>query len=986
MLRLLIILLLICTFANAQRTVIVNQPAITFNVPDVLKKAGVKSVRAIFKDSRGLMWFGTTNGLFRFDGSNLVYRRKYPGAAGTLPDNTIVNIAEDKQGNMWIATLGGIARMNAYNLQCKVYAHTNGLLEGDYDSKVYVDDDGVIWAGNNKGLSVYNADRFKKLKFSEYVTCITGYNDDTLAVGTFKGLFLVDKKTHSALQLKPQYKGSIEPPVSAVYADSRKLLWAGTWGAGLHFYDHVRKELVPFNELNTGIIAGITETTSNGNAFLWANGDAGLVRVPLNSQNNIAVYRHDAAAENSLPAGASGYIYADESGTVWMAGSGEVTRFSPDAPSFAPLNIPLKGVVYEMQPLMLHGKKNYAISSWYNVPGLTILNDDWNVLKQFAKINVSGLSIDKHRRLWVSTLDGLTVLDSNFKLLKDLSAALTRAKTNAVLVHGDSVWVACYKQGLDLFDLNYRKLAHFSENDGSGILENLLWKFYRDSKNNLWICGNTRLYKYPGNGRFTSYNLMPDKIAGCEPRDIAELPNGNLLIASANGLIHFNPQTAAFHYITSPLLQREDNILSVCVDEKGNAWYLTTEHLVHYDLKQQTFTLFDAEDGLRVEKGMQLVRAFEPGTLMIAQDSQVVRFNYAQLEKTIPAPKVLITSLQINDSSRQFSAPPQSLQLKHFQNKLYVEFSGIAYVRPGQHQYAVMLEGVDDDWVISNRNFASYANLGPGKYKLRIKAANYAGNWSSEYILAVNIAPPFWLRWWFIAIAVLIFSSMFYLVVRYISQRNLRERILILEKEQAVEKERSRIAGDMHDDLGSGLTKIAILSEVAKKQLLEPDKAVRQLENISSSSRELVDNLQDIIWVLNPRNDSLESLAAYIREYALKFFEPMDMKLDFQYPQLMPPLKLSEETRRNIFLVMKETFNNIAKHAYGKNIRIGLSVSDRDIEITVQDDGKGFETGCIPAFSNGLGNMSNRMKQIGGQYQLNSLPGKGTVTRLVVPV
>src|SRR5438477_8110295 len=152
--------------------------------------------------------------------------------------------------------------------------------------------------------------------------------------------------------------------------------------------------------------------------------------------------------------------------------------------------------------------------------------------------------------------------------------------------------------------------------------------------------------------------------------------------------------------------------------------------------------------------------------------------------------------------------------------------------------------------------------------------------------------------------------TVFALVVRYISQRNLKDRLLRLEKEQAVEKERNRISRDIHDDLGSGLTKIAIMSEVVKKQIHEPEKARQQLENISQSSRELVDNLQDIIWVLNPKNDTLESLASYIREYSLKFFEPFGIEVQFNYPEKFPEVKLSEETRRNIFLVVKESFNN----------------------------------------------------------------------------
>jgi signal transduction histidine kinase len=189
----------------------------------------------------------------------------------------------------------------------------------------------------------------------------------------------------------------------------------------------------------------------------------------------------------------------------------------------------------------------------------------------------------------------------------------------------------------------------------------------------------------------------------------------------------------------------------------------------------------------------------------------------------------------------------------------------------------------------------------------------------------------------------------------------------------------------MHDDLGSGLTKIAILSEVVKKQIHEPEKAKQQLENISESSRELVDNLQDIIWVLNPKNDTLESLAAYIREYALKFFEPFGIEVQFVYPEKFPEIKLSEETRRNIFLALKESFNNIGKHAWCNNVKVIISERDREIKITVQDDGKGFEAERIRQFGNGLVNMKHRIEQIGGTYEITSETGIGTKTKIEIP-
>ncbi len=210
---------------------------------------------------------------------------------------------------------------------------------------------------------------------------------------------------------------------------------------------------------------------------------------------------------------------------------------------------------------------------------------------------------------------------------------------------------------------------------------------------------------------------------------------------------------------------------------------------------------------------------------------------------------------------------------------------------------------------------------------------------------------------------------------------------LRFEKESAIIQtrleERNRIAHDMHDDLGSGLTKIAILSEVAKTQLLQPEKAKQQLENIAVSSRELVDNLQDIIWILNSKNDTLESLASYTREYALKFFEPLNIHVKFTYPEEITEVRLSEEQRRNLFLVIKETLNNTAKYAGCKNVQVLLEQKNGTSIFTIEDDGKGFDVNNTRSFGNGLHNMKARMEQVNGRFQISS-SSQGTVTMIAL--
>ncbi|MBS1656179.1 MAG: hypothetical protein JSU05_15100, partial [Bacteroidetes bacterium] len=145
-------------------------------------------------------------------------------------------------------------------------------------------------------------------------------------------------------------------------------------------------------------------------------------------------------------------------------------------------------------------------------------------------------------------------------------------------------------------------------------------------------------------------------------------------------------------------------------------------------------------------------------------------------------------------------------------------------------------------------------------------------------------------------------------------------------------------------------------------------------------------SLQDIIWILNPKNDTLENLASYTREYGLKFFEPFETEISFKYPEKFPDIKLSEETRRNIFLVLKESFNNISKHAWCNHISVSIKIVNKEITISIEDDGRGFDPAKVRQFGNGLINMNARIEHIGGSYKINSIPGKGTKTEINIPV
>jgi signal transduction histidine kinase len=346
-------------------------------------------------------------------------------------------------------------------------------------------------------------------------------------------------------------------------------------------------------------------------------------------------------------------------------------------------------------------------------------------------------------------------------------------------------------------------------------------------------------------------------------------------------------------------------------------------------------------------------------------------------------------SVWFNEITVNGKATDESLtDFRFTENNFRFTVAAPCFINAGSIRYHFLFENQDNIWQQqSTENNFSINNLSPGKYNMTVTVL-YPGKIYRDKKISYSfiINAPFWKRWWFIGLIILLAALIFWVSIRAYYKRKLTAQKNEAEKQQAVEKERNRISRDMHDDLGSGLTKIAILSEVAKKQLAEPVKAKEQLEKISVSSRELVDNLQDIIWVLNPRNDTLESLAAYIREYALKYFEPLDVKIAFNYPEEFSKQPLSEEKRRNVFLTVKESLHNIAKHAWCNHVYISINENADQFVISIKDDGKGFDTEQARLFANGLKNMQNRIEQAGGIFSVQSEPGKGTLTVMTMPV
>jgi signal transduction histidine kinase len=280
---------------------------------------------------------------------------------------------------------------------------------------------------------------------------------------------------------------------------------------------------------------------------------------------------------------------------------------------------------------------------------------------------------------------------------------------------------------------------------------------------------------------------------------------------------------------------------------------------------------------------------------------------------------------------------------------------------------------------------AAYGHLAPGNYLFELRAVNVAGEWTDQRItLPFIVVPPFWQQIWFRALAITLIVGLLLVAVRHATRQKIQLQLRTLERERAVEQERARIARDIHDDLGANLTQIALLSELAQADGHDRAQVTKHLGKIFSAARAMTRQLDEIVWAVDPANDSLEETAGYLCKFAQDYFANTGIRCRLDVPESTPSLHVSSAVRHDLFLVFKEAFNNIIKHGQATEVWVRIQREDQELMLQIEDNGKGFdELGQSEANPHGMGgrgiqNMKKRMTAIDARFQLRSRSGQGT--------
>ncbi|MFA4917594.1 MAG: two-component regulator propeller domain-containing protein, partial [Syntrophales bacterium] len=569
-----------------------------------------------------------------------------------------------------------------------------------------------------------------------------------------------------------------------------------------------------------------------------------------------------------------------------------------------------------------------------------------------------------------------------YKNIPGDKTSLGANQVQSVLIDREgNYWIGTFGGGLNKVrkeDVVQNKIKFerytYNADDPFSISDNRVYTIYEDSEGVLWIgTFGGGLNKFDkSTGHFISYKNLPgDRTSLSDNRVMAIHEDGskNLWIGTyGGGLNLFDKKKESFQRFNDKSRLKSSVVYGILEDNFKQLWMSTDNGLFKLDIPTKQFTQYDQNDGLQnLEFSGGAYYKSEKGEMFYGG---IAGFNYFFPDSVIDnayVPPVAISSIRIFDEPLREER--DTITLSYDQNFFSFEFAALDYTNSSDNQYAFMLEGFDKQWrfVDSRRRIANYTNLSPGEYVFSVIGSNNDGVWNYEgknvYII---ILPPFWKRWWFILLTI----SLAVVIIYYIAAARYRSLL-------AIEKLKSKLSADLHDNVGSGLTEISILSELTAHEVQNLTGNVsHNLSAISEKARQLIDSMSDIVWMVNPQRDSFYDLIVRLKDTYSDLMMAAGISYKTANLEKLSSVKLPMEYKQNLFLIFKEALNNSIKHSKCKKISLEADITRDILTLVLFDDGNGIETNRIDS-GNGIRNMKARAKTIGGKLEIVS-GGEGT--------
>ncbi|WP_425290773.1 two-component regulator propeller domain-containing protein [Spirosoma linguale] len=990
-----------------------GQSTLIFDHLSTAQGLSQSTVRSICQDREGFMWFGTHDGLNKYDGySFTVFKADPNDPQNTLHHNIITDIHEDRKGRLWAATLGGglhqidkrTGQVTAFELGRNRENAWNTLFS------IHEDQTGGLWVASGGGLARFDpaTRRFTRYAKPAYPVAITQDASGNYWVGGIQGVSRFDPRTGTFTAINIRNGQFKQPFISSLLLDSKGILWAGSleggvWrldagGTPLRFTRYNPRGLLTKSIRYNGIYA-------NRRGEVWLATGEGLQRVDPNT-DQVTTYTEDRSVPGSLSNNSIQSLYEDRTGSFWVGTNHGVNKTPAYTKAFS---------AYQIIPTLASTSLNHNYintlledhtgtlwlgSSAGSMDGsfqhdLVAANPvqlhsnqrgPFKSVASLAKQKVWTLYEDRQKRLWAGTEKGLYQYQramGHFKRYPFPFSVRCIVQDSAGIL-----WVANHSAGdttvIAALDLTHSRSTYYYHHPGNtaGLNNAFIYQLLASRSGDIYVAtgggGINRLN--PRSGRFIhylpAYESRASHLNDKEIRCLYEDHQGMIWAGTGlGGLNRLDPRTGRVQVYTTHEGLPSNRILSIIDDDQGNLWLGTARGLSRFDRITQHVRNYEQRDGLPDDEFNTGAVYKRQGRLWFGTRNGFFGFNPDSIQDNTTPPSVYITGLTVMNQRRPL--PQRQLTLAHDENFLTIEFVALNFHRPEKNQYAFQLVGLDKQWVFSNaRRFASYTNLAPGHYRFRVKAANNDGVWNQTGTsFGLTIEPPWWQTNWFRLMALISLLLGMGITIRFYTRVKLRRQRHELKKVlQAQEEERQRLAADLHDDLGATLSTI--------KGQLETLPSLRQeLEMPIRLMGKAIGDLRFISHNLMPPEFSRLGLAEILGE-AIRQRQVSSTPV-FLFVTFGQQRRLDLETELIVYRIAVELINNALKHARARHITVQLIFHPEQVCLLVEDDGLGYLASHRPAAGAGLRNIRSRAAYLKGDLVVDSNP-RGTMVTLTI--
>ncbi|MEE9450890.1 MAG: two-component regulator propeller domain-containing protein [Ignavibacteriaceae bacterium] len=1023
------------------------------------------TIFAMIQDNRGFLWFGTIEGLNRYDGYEFKVYTNDPTDSTSISDNLISSIFEDSENYIWVGTVNGY--LNRFDRKTETfkryyihdyfetfkkpgeeyYEYPLAFSRNHYNSVTSIteDADSNLWIGtwgnglirfdkkNEMAIHYYNLPDEPRSLSSNRIMDILADKERNIWVATFGGglnkvmfsndsdgigsLFPKNKISFNTYRNEKNRNFSIsDNKLISLFEDKNETIWIGTYHGGLNKLDRENKSL-PQSEAK--FLRYITREGTNNSlcnntvmdivqdleGYLWIGtfGD-GIDRLEIEPETFQHFY-YDPDNLNSIPDNEILSLLVDKSGILWVgAHLGEgVTKVQKNTAKFNYLkNEPSnsQGLNDDVVWSIYKDNRNNLWVGTYR-GGLNLINQrnkrltayqfDINDPNSISNNHIRVIEEDNINNLWIGTYNGglnrfnpRTGRFERFLHDPENTNSLSANQVQDIFIESDRIiWVATFGGGLNKlsFETNSSdevpKFTIYENNpsDPTTITDNRVYTLYKDTKGNFWIgtYGGGLNEFDQSSETFISFQHNPDdpnSISDNKVMTILEDSQGTLWIGtSGGGLNKFDPPTKKFTRYSTREGLTSAVVYGILEDNSNHLWISTDDGIFEFDPASERFTHFGLEDGLlSLEFSGGAYFKDKNGMMYFGGINGINYFYPDSIVINSYIPTVVISSIKI--FNEELKGEQDEIILSHDQNFISFEFSSLDYSNPKQNKYSFILEGLQKEWHLADASFrmANYTNLPAGEYIFYVKGTNSDGIWNETGTrIKLIITPPYWQTWWFIMFVIITLGFLIY----YISTVSIKNQL-------AIEQLKTKIASDLHDNVGAGLTEISILSEVATQKMDDnAEKNSKEIKSISNISRELVDNMSDIVWVVNPQRDSLYDLIIKLKDSYNEFLNTVGISFQVKNIDKTDDVHLPMDYKQNLLMMFKEAINNAIKHSNCKKITLDANVRNDVIELILTDDGIGIDDHTNKS-GNGITNMENRAKKLGGRMKLRSEREEGT--------